>query len=93
MRFGWSDEMKKALALLMTLTGCANMTREGTLIRTASYLENCPEEKIRVLSISPDKRYGEAEVCGKVHRYQDQATYNGLDKDPRWLEINPLPEN
>lgn len=81
--------MTKTLALLLLLTGCASLTREGSLIRYASYLDGCPEEKIKVLSISPDHRNAEAEVCGKVRRYQDQATYNGFDKDPRWLELAP----
>lgn len=77
------------IGITLLLGGCASMTREGTLISQASYLEKCPVEKIKVLSISPDHVHAEADVCGVVHRYQDQATYVGVDHDPRWLDIGP----
>ncbi len=77
----------------MLLTGCANQTRESLFIQHASWLEKCPEEKIRVVSISPDRKIVEAEVCGKAHRYQDIATYTEFDNLPRWFEINPPPKN
>ncbi len=82
--------MKKALAFLMLMTGCANMTLEGSLKRQASYLENCPEEKIKILSLSPDHYNAEIDACGKVKRYQDRATYVDIDVTPRWT---PLPKN
>lgn len=83
--------MKQGLALLLLLTGCTSMTREGTLIRHASFVEKCPEEQIQILRMDHSHINVEADVCGRVHRYLDIATHDGVDLDPRWQDVTPAP--
>lgn len=74
-----------ALLLPFLLLGCE--TLDGTVIRQASYLDNCPPERIRVVGYNQQLNVADAEVCGAHRRYQDIATHHGSDLAQRWQEV------
>ena len=81
--------MRKALTLswLALSIACAGMQRDDFIRRQVSYLENCPEKDIKILSRSKVLPAVEVEACGVTKRYQDVATYVGVDRMPHWQEI------
>jgi len=66
--------------LLTTFTACA--TPKTVAMQQAAFDHRCPENNIRVLRESDDRRSLELDVCGSVRRYQD-VSKEGLT----WVDV------
>lgn len=76
--------MRNSIALaalwLASLAGCG--ARWSWAIQQAAFDHQCPEERVRVVRASADRRSLEMDICGASRRYQEVS-----GKGLAWVDV------